>query len=57
MNIELKVVLDTEKKRDLDMIEDVMFQLQDIKEILEARQENLNKKTTTRRRTKKTTQE
>lgn len=55
MEIEFKVILDTEKKRDLDMIEDVMFQLQDIKEILEARQENLNKKTTTRRRTKKTT--
>ena len=57
MNIELKVVLDTEKKRDLDMIEDVMFQLQDIKEILEARQENLNKSTTRRRNNKKTTQE
>ena len=57
MNIELKVVLDTEKKRDLDMIEDVMFQLQDIKEILEARQENLNKNTTKRRNNKKTTQE
>ena len=57
MEIEFKVILDTEKKRDLDMIEDVMFQLQDIKELLEVKQENLNKKTTTRRRTKKTTQE
>jgi hypothetical protein len=52
MNIELKVVLDTEKKRDLDMIEDVMFQLQDIKEILEARQENLNKNTKNKNRSK-----
>ena len=46
MEIEVKVLLDTEKKRDLDMIEDVMFQLQDIKELLEVKQENLNKRTT-----------
>ena len=52
MNIEVKVLLDTEKKRDLDMIEEVLFQLQDIKELLEAKQENLNKTTkkTTRRK-------
>ena len=42
MEIEVKVLLDTEKKRDLDMIEEVLFQLQDIKELLEIKQENLN---------------
>ena len=42
MEIEVKVLLDTEKQQDLDMIEEVLFQLQDIKELLEIKQENLN---------------
>lgn len=46
MEIEVKVKLDTEKQRDLDMIEDVIFQLQDIQELLENQQKNLNKRTT-----------
>ena len=50
MNIEVKVLLDTEKKRDLDMIEEVLFQLQDIKEMLEVRQENLNNNTKNKNR-------
>jgi hypothetical protein len=52
MNIEVKVLLDTEKKRDLDMIEEVLFQLQDIKEMLEVRQENLNNNTKNKNRSK-----
>jgi len=44
MQIEVKVLLDTEKKRDLDMVEELLFQLQDVREILEDRQENLNNK-------------
>ena len=42
MQIEVKVLLDTEKQRDLDMVEDVLFQLQDIKELLEVKEQNLN---------------
>jgi len=52
MEIEVKVLLDTEKKRDLDMIEEVLFQLQDIKEMLEVRQENLNNNTKNKNRSK-----
>jgi hypothetical protein len=44
MEIEVKVKLDTEKQRDLDMVEELLFQLQDVKELLEVKQENLNKK-------------
>lgn len=46
MEIEIKIKLDTEKQRDLDMIEDVMFQLQDLQELLEEKQ---NKKTTNKK--------
>lgn len=45
MEIEIKIKLDTEKQRDLDMIEDVMFQLQDLQELLEKQ----NKKTTNKK--------
>ena len=44
MKIKLEVELDTEKQNDLDMLEDLIFQLQDIKEILEERNKNLNKR-------------
>ena len=44
MEIEVKVKLDTEKQRDLDMIEDVIGQLQDLQELLENQQKNLNNK-------------
>jgi hypothetical protein len=54
MQIEVKVLLDTEKQRDLDMVEDVIYHLQDVRELLEEHQENLNKqqtkKTNTRRK-------
>ena len=50
MEIEIKVKLDTEKQRDLDMVEDILFQLQDVKELLEVKQENLNKRTTNKRK-------
>ena len=50
MEIEVKVLLDTEKQQDLDMIEEVLFQLQDIKELLEVKQQNLNKRTTNKRK-------
>ena len=44
MKVKIEVELDTEKQNDLDMIEDLFFQLQDIREILEERQKNLNKR-------------
>jgi len=50
MEIEVKVLLDTEKQQDFDMIEEVLFQLQDIKELLEVKQQNLNKRTTNKRK-------
>jgi len=53
MEIELKVKLDTEKQRDIEMIEEVLFQLQDIRDLLENRQENLNKGTTNKKRNTK----
>jgi hypothetical protein len=46
MEIEVKVKLDTEKQRDLEMIEDVIYQLQDLQDLLEVQQKNLNKRTT-----------
>jgi hypothetical protein len=44
MKVKLEVELDTEKQRDLDMIEDVIYHLQDVRELLEEHQENLNKR-------------
>jgi len=44
MEIEVKVKLDTEKQRDLEMIEDVIYQLQDLQDLLENQQQNLNKR-------------
>ena len=46
MEIEVKVKLDTEKQRDLEMIEDVIYQLQDLQDLLEVQQKNLNKRNT-----------
>ena len=45
MKIKLEVELDTEKQKDLDMIEDVIYHLQDVRELLEEHQENLNNNT------------
>ena len=50
MQIEVKVLLDTEKKRDLDMVEELLFQLQDVRELLEEREENLNNNSNNKRR-------
>ena len=50
MKIKLEVELDTEKQRDLDMVEDVIFHLQDVRELLEERQENLNRSNNNKKR-------
>jgi hypothetical protein len=44
MEIEVKVKFDTDKPQDADMIEEVIFQLQDIRDLLENQQQNLNKR-------------
>jgi hypothetical protein len=46
MKIKVEVELDTEKQQDLDMVEDILFQLQDVRDLLDNYQENLNKGTT-----------
>jgi len=53
MEIEVKVKLDTEKQRDLDMIEDIIVNLQDLQDLLENQQKNLNKRTTRKKPTNK----
>jgi len=54
MKIKIEVELDTEKQRDLELVDDIIFQLQDVRDLLEDYQENLNKqqtkKTNTRRK-------
>jgi hypothetical protein len=42
MKIKLEVELDTDKKTDLNMVEDVLDQLNDVRELLEDYEENLN---------------
>jgi hypothetical protein len=49
MEIEIKVKLDTEKETDIELIEDIIFQLQDIRDLLEVKQQN-----TTRTKRKQT---
>ena len=50
MKVKLEVELDTDKQDDLELVEDIFFQLQDIKEILETRQQNLNKRNTAKKK-------
>ena len=45
MKIKVEVEIDTENEQDLNTIEDVLYYIQDIKEILETKQQNLNKHT------------
>ena len=50
MKIKLEVELDSDKQEDLELIEDVLYHIQAIKEILETRQQNLNKRTNTKKK-------
>jgi len=45
MKVDINVEFDTDKPQDLELIEDVLYYIQDIKEILETKQQNLNKHT------------
>ena len=42
MKVDINVEFDTDKPQDLELIEDVLYYIQDIKEILETKQQNLN---------------
>lgn len=50
MEIEVKVKIDTEKQKDIDLIEDIMYQLQDLQDLLEVQQKNLNNKRDVKRK-------
>jgi hypothetical protein len=54
MKIKFEVELDTEKQKDMELVDDIIYQLQDVRDLLEDYQENLNKqqtkKTNTRRK-------
>lgn len=50
MKVKLEVELDTDKETDLNMIQDLMDQLDDFRDILEAKQQNLNKRTNNKQR-------
>jgi len=43
MKIKFEVELDTEKQRDMELVDDIIYQLQDVRDLLEDYQENLNK--------------
>jgi len=44
MKIKLEIELDTDKQTDLDLVDDLMDELANFREILETKQQNLNKK-------------
>jgi len=43
MKIKFEVEVDTEKQRDMELVDEIIFQLQDVKDMLDEYQENLNK--------------
>jgi len=50
MKVKIELELDTDKPQDLDMIEEVIFQLQDVRDLLENQNKNLNKRTNNKQR-------
>jgi hypothetical protein len=52
MEIEIKVKLDTEKQKDMELVEDIIYQLQDVRDLLDDYQENLNKQQTKKTNTR-----
>jgi hypothetical protein len=46
MKIKFEVELDTEKQKDMELVDDIIYQLQDVRDLLEDYQANLNKGTT-----------
>ncbi len=50
MKLNVNVEFDTDKKEDLELVEDVLYYLQQIKKILEEPKQNLNKRTNTKKK-------
>lgn len=50
MKLNVNVEFDTDKREDLELIEDVLYYLQEIKEMLEQPKQNLNKRTNTKKK-------
>jgi len=46
MKVKFEVELDTEKQKDMELVEDIIYRLQDVRDLLEDYQENLNKQQT-----------
>ena len=44
MKIKLEIELDTDKQTDLELVDDLIDELANFREILETKQQNLNKK-------------
>ena len=44
MKIKLEIELDTDKQTDLDLVDDLLDELTSFREILETKQQNLNKR-------------
>lgn len=42
MKLRLEIEIDTDEQKDLNMLEDVIEQLQDVRELLDDHQQNLN---------------
>jgi len=49
MKIKLEIELDTDEQTDLDLVEDLINELSNFREILETKQQNLNKHNTKKR--------
>ena len=49
MKIKLEIELDTDKQTDLDLVDDLINELSSFREILETKQQNLNKRNTKER--------
>ena len=50
VKIKLEIELDTDKQTDLDLVDDLMAELSSFREILETKQQNLNKRNNTKKK-------
>jgi hypothetical protein len=50
MKVKLEIELDTDKQTDLDLVDDLMNELANFREILETKQQNLNKRNTAKKK-------
>lgn len=50
MKLNINVEFDTDTKKDLELVEDMLYYLQEIKEILEQPKQHLNTRTNTKKK-------